>query len=163
MLTDCYTREFIAAHLVPAGEWRPFPRACDREAWATWMAQPGNDRRAEALIAVSSELLGSPWPVLTARGFMDYVRDGDRDRFQRPYFERRRRTGLAAVAECLEGRGRFVDEVVEGVWLICDEATWCVPAHIWPEWDGALPKLERPIVDLFAAETAFVLSEACWL
>ncbi len=163
MLTDRYTREFLYEHLLPLGEWHPFPRACEREAWERLKAQPGNEARIDGVAGVASESLTKPWPVLTASRFMDYVRDGNRDRYQKSYFERRHRVGFSALAECLEHQGRFVDDVIDGLWLICDEATWCVPAHIRPQWDGALPRLEHPVVDLFAAETALVLAESYWL
>ena len=34
------------------------------------------------------------------------------------------------LAECLEGKGRFVDDIANGVWLICEETFWGAPAHL---------------------------------
>ena len=46
------------------------------------------------------------------------------------------------------------DEINDGVWLLCEETSWCLPAH----QPGALPDPARPVVDLFAAETAALLA-----
>jgi hypothetical protein len=163
MLTERFSHAFLARHLAPLDSWRPFPNAADRDAWNALRTTPGDAQRCQHLVDIASESLEQPWPSLIASRYMDYVRDGNRSRYEALYFARRKRVGLAALAECIEHDGRFVDEVIDGVWAICDEATWCLPAHAEREPDGPLPRLERPTVDLFAAETAFILAEAYWL
>jgi hypothetical protein len=64
-----------------------------------------------------------------------------------------------ALAECAEGKGRFVDEIANGVWLICEETYWGLPAHVGVQKAGVgLPDVAEPTVDLFAAETAAALA-----
>jgi hypothetical protein len=80
-----------------------------------------------------------------------FVRDGDRGRFEAPYFLKR--TNLAAAALRLflgVGATRelsLTDIVQDYLWNICEESSWVLPAH------------EHDIIDLFAAETGFVLAE----
>src|ERR1019366_10230059 len=63
------------------------------------------------------------------------------------------------MAECMEGKGRFADEIANGVWLICEESFWGVPAHLGQQKAGVgLPDVAEPIVELFAGETANLLS-----
>lgn len=59
------------------------------------------------------------------------------------------------LAESMEGKGRFVEQIMNGVWSICEESYWGVPAHIR---NTGLPDVENPYVDLFAAETASCLA-----
>jgi hypothetical protein len=94
---------------------------------------------------------------------MEFARSGDRGRFEKPYFGRRDRLGGLALAECIEGRGRFLDEIVNGLQLVCEETTWCLPAHAERNGTDPLARADRHTVDLFAAETAMILAECCWL
>ncbi len=34
-----------------------------------------------------------------------------------------------ALAECLEGQGRFLDPLLNMVWAILEESSWSLPAH----------------------------------
>ncbi|MGD1217291.1 heparinase II/III family protein [Streptomyces krungchingensis] len=148
--------EWAAAAPRP-GAWRPLPTASDR---AFWDAAPAAARRA---LAVSVDAAPArPWTVLPATGFLAYRRTGDRQTFEQVYFARRTRLAAAAVAAALHGpRPDLLDEVVDGVWLLCDEAGWCLPAHEQSgDAHGPLPDPGRPTLDLFTAETGGLLA---WL
>jgi hypothetical protein len=65
------------------------------------------------------------------------------------------------LAESVEGRGRFSDAILDGIWSICEETFWGLPAHTGMQKAGkGLPDASDPVVDLFAAETASVLAWA---
>lgn len=163
MLTERYSQEFVRSHLIPRAEWRPFPPAGDRAAWTDLLAHPLNrERRAYIVGQAEAVLEGCPWPQLPATLYMEFFRHGNRSRYEGPYFRRRRNLASLVLGECFEREGRFLDEIVNGLWAICEEATWCVPAHARNPGDP-LPSQEWEAVDLFAAETAMVLSEALYL
>jgi len=64
----------------------------------------------------------------------------------------------------MEGGGRFVDEVVNGIWAICEETYWGIPAHVGVQKAGSgLPDVTEPTVDLFAAETSALLAWTLYL
>jgi hypothetical protein len=163
MLCERYSPTFIEQHLLPLSAWTFFPPATDRTAWDGLLTHPLNQRRKAWVIDQANQLLDQPWPALSAARYMDYARNGNRSAYEEPYFQRRIRLATLVLAECIEGRGRFVDEIANGMWAMCDEATWCVPAHAEREADDPLPRLDRPTVDLFAAETAMVLGQSAWL
>ncbi len=80
------------------------------------------------------------------------------------HFERRSALASLTLAECTEGEGRFLDDIVNGIWAICEESYWGVPAHIWfQSADNTLPDTSEPTVDLFAAETGSLLSWVSYL
>ena len=60
---------------------------------------------------------------------MDFARTGNRRRYEGPYFERRSALGRLVLAECVEGSGRFLDDIINGVWAICEESTWVISGH----------------------------------
>ena len=149
-----FPSETVKRLLIPRAEWRPYPTSADRGAWE---ALPEAVRRA--YLAEGEAVLDSAWPQLLAVRYMDFARDGNRSRYEHGYFERRRRVEALAIAECMENQGRSLDELVNGLWLICEESSWCVPAHIgWQKAGRGLPDTTEPIIDLFAAETAATLA-----
>lgn len=146
-----FSRERIRAGLLPPGEWKPFPDVTERAGWQA--ALPGLARRVRDRASAHT---GRSWPELPATLFAEYRRNGNRSRFQDAYFERRGAVADLALAECLEGEGRHLDDIVNGVWAICEESTWCLPAH--ERSAGPLSDIHEPQIDLFGAETGATLA-----
>lgn len=142
--------EMLGEQVLPVERWHPYPTAVERDGWD---GLPNSIRAS--LVTEGEGCLGYAWPFLPATGIMEFVRGGDRLRFENLYI--RRRTALTALvlAECAEGKGRFLDEIVNGLWGICEETSWSLPAHLnSPTRSGGLPDPARPVVDLFAAGPA---------
>ncbi len=146
--------ELLRRSIRPRAEWRPWPAADDRTAWQSLLLE-----LKTSIITGAGEQLGRPWPSLPASLFLEYARKGIRANYESVRRARRDRLTLAALAECIEGRGRFLDDVLDGLWLTCEESFWGVPAHIGAQKAGnTLPDVAEPIVDLFAAETSATLA-----
>ncbi len=140
------------------GAFSPGPVFEDR---AAWDALPEAVRHA--LVARGEAMQARPWPQLLASDYRAYVREGDRARFEALYFDRRRQLAALVLAECVEGLGRFLDAVIDGMMLLCEESGWQLPAHNSHVRGGPrlpLPDNERPVIDLFAAETGALLAVA---
>jgi len=154
MLHQRYTADRLAAVLLPRESWRPYPTPLERAAWEGLPAGVG-----EELIARGEAALAAEWPALPATLFLEFARNGNRSRYQGPYYRRRGLLCDLALAECAEGRGRFLDAIADGVWSLCEESYWGVPAHVGMQRAGVgLPDTAEPTVDLFAAETASLLA-----
>src|SRR3569832_768344 len=142
-------------------EFRPAPRASDRLAWG------GLPDWVKAQILTDGEAaLNEAYPPLLASDYLAYTRTGDRAEFEAKYFARRRALDALILAECVEHDGRFLDRIVDGVMLLCEESGWQLPAHNSYERGGkrsALPDADHPIIDLFAAETGAQLAVAAYL
>jgi len=149
-LADCFTDVRLGGHL---GPWRPYPPAADRRYWGR---VPRETR--ERLLAQAAPAGQQPWPLLTATGYARFKADGDRQAYERPYFARRDKLMAAVITAVLTGDTSAAD-ITDGVWLLCEESTWCLPAH-QPSAGlyGGLPDPDNPHVDLFAAETAALLA-----
>ena len=116
---------------------------------------------ADAIVGRAEKIKGTEWESLPATVFLEYRRNGNRSHFERYYFTRRVRLNDLALAECVEGKGRFLDELINGIWLTCEETFWGLPAHLVLEKNhpgSGLPDVEEPVVDLFAAETGVAMS-----
>ncbi|MEM7028960.1 MAG: hypothetical protein AAF629_05165 [Chloroflexota bacterium] len=159
MLTQRYPQEKLAEILIPQEKWHPYPTIEDREGW---LSLPMPIQKAQVALAESN--LGTTWPELQATRFLEYVREGNRTRYQDPHFQRRDMLASFIVAECIEDKGRFIDDIINGVWAICEESYWGVPAHVGVQKAGhGLPDTAEPTVDLFAAETASLLAWTSYL
>jgi len=134
----------------------PAPPGSDR---AFWDAVPQELRTR--LIAGGEAALLSPWSALTASAYRAFTTTGNRQGYESAYFARRRRINALALAEAVAGNGRYVDALIDGVFLVCEESGWQLPAHNAYERDGPrapLPDPARPVIDLFAAETGAQLA-----
>ena len=111
MLTQRFKREELK--LVAQPDWKPYPTAADR---AAWEALPTTMR--ERLIAKGEAALQMEWEPLLATRFLEYARMGNRSNYEAENFGRRNQLIALVLAECAEGKGRFLDEIANGVWLI---------------------------------------------
>ena len=94
-------------------------------------------------------------PLLTYSAFRRYALDGDRNTYEKPYFIRRCAMNTAAVLALIyPEQEEYLARLMDLIYAICDEYTWCLPAH-QPESD----KNNNCYIDLFAAETGMCLSE----
>lgn len=158
-LRELYPQEKIEKVLVPREQWHPWPKWSDRRQWE---ALPEAVRKD--LVANGEQYLGYKWPNLPATLFLEYARNGNRSRYEHEHFARRNALTDLIVAECVEGKGRFLDDIVNGVWVICEESFWGVPAHVGAQKAGSgLPDPAEPVVDLFAAETGESLAWTYYL
>lgn len=131
----------------------------DREAWNSL-----DPEWREKTVSLGENYLGFTWQYLTAVDYMDFTRTGNRDRFEQRFFAKRKALSALVLAECVENKGRFLDDIVNGIFAICDENGWDLPAHNRDDEDFfPLPDLTAPIIDLFACETGAVISAAVYL
>jgi hypothetical protein len=151
-LSGTFTPDDLKTVILAAKEWEPFPRA-----GGDWGAVSEDIRSAH--ISAAEALLGCDWVTPKASVFLEYVRDGNRSRYQAVSFRRRTKLAALVLGECMEGKGRFLDDILNGVWTICEETYWGVPAHVGAQKRGSgLPDVTEPTVDLFAAETGMLLA-----
>ena len=154
LLSESFPYERILDLLTPRNKWHPFPKYSDREAWDKLQLslRKGYLQKAE-------ETLNEDWPQLPATVFLEYAENGNRSNFQDLRSARRRALLNLVLGECIEGKGRFMNAIVNAVWSICEESYWGVPAHLFLQEAGpGLPDVEEPTVDLFAAETSALLA-----
>ncbi len=104
----------------------------------------------------------NPIPVITYHQFRAFFDDGSRFEYEREYyFRRRERLSKCALLYIVYGEQKYLDMLEDVIWTICDEYTWSLPAHLGYVLDNVAGY--RYIIDLFAAETGFALSEINYL
>jgi len=94
------------------------------------------------------------WPSLPASLYLDYKFTGTRINYENLQSERRRILSNLVLGELVQNQGRFLPQIVNGLWLILEESTWVAPAHIVVQKEGAdLPNIQNPYIDLNASRT----------
>ena len=157
--------EFLKNHpmesMLAGGTRTLYPAAADRPAWD----RVPEEYRSE-ICRMAKAYAEIPYPARTATGFLAFVRDGDRQADERTYFTRRRKLCAAVLNACVSPDAG-TDDIVDGIWLICEESTWVISAHNVNPVPGApkaaeypLPDVRKPYIDLFSAQTGMILSLA---
>ncbi len=154
ILSGRFTRSELQAILIQKKDWKPFPRIQDRAGW---------DGLSSAMkrqwIANGEKHLKYQWPSLPASTTLLFVRNGNRSAYEDIYFEKRDVLCALVMAELFENKGRFLDQIGNGIWNICEESSWALPAHFQQgKHPDGLPDVTEPLVDLFSAATGGMLS-----
>ncbi|MGQ7887634.1 heparinase II/III domain-containing protein [Paenibacillus sp. WC2504] len=159
MLADCYDAEIVKEVLLSRENYKPFPTSEDR---SEWCELPQNLKRF--WINKGESRLNYSWPTITATQYMDFSRTGNRVRYDTVLLERRQDLASLVIAECIENHGRFMDDIVNGIWCICEETFWGIPGHGYMmRRQDPLPDVSDRIIELFAAETASLLAWTYYL
>ncbi|RPI23687.1 MAG: hypothetical protein EHM61_19125 [Acidobacteria bacterium] len=154
LISSQVTEQTLEQSLLPAAAWKPYPKASDRAAW-----NKAPEVIRQRVVEEAAKLAGTQWPALPASVFLEYVRNGNRTNFERLRNDRRLKLGTLVMAEVFENKGRFLDDIANGLWATCEETYWGLPAHVGVQKRGSgLPDVKEPTVDLFAAETASLLA-----
>jgi hypothetical protein len=150
---------WVQAHLVAPDAFRPYPLADDR---AAWNGLP--EKAREAYVRLGGEALRTSWEPLPATLFIEFARTGNRSHFEGAAQRRRKALEALTLAECIEDKGQFIDQIGNGIWAISEETFWGVPAHLSAQKAGVgLPDVQEPIIELFSAETGAQLSWTLYL
>lgn len=131
----------------------PFPPADNRTAWEEIRRSLGEEQVKE-VIGQAEASVKSSIPALSATLFLEFARHGQREGYESHRSRRREMLQALTLAECLEGRGRFLDPLLDVAWAICEESSWALPAH-----QGSLTDMEHPVIDLGVAMTGLELAE----
>lgn len=143
----------LALQLIPQNKFKPFPQS--PEGWKAILPDTVITKlikRGEA--ALKTEFKGIPATVM-----LEFVRNGNRTDYEKLSFVKRNQLWDLVLAESVEGKGRFTDKIVDGIWSISEESFWGISAHVGAQKAGpGLPDVQDPIVDLFDAETSAVMA-----
>jgi hypothetical protein len=108
-------------------------------------------------IEEAEKTLDYNWPAVKATDYLEIIRSGDRRQevFAAPY------AALMALVmgELTEGKGRFMDQIVNGVWFYSEQTWWGWSAHLTAQKaPHGLPDADEPVIDLGVGEITNMLS-----
>lgn len=110
------------------------------------------------VIERADNVLDEEYKALKISDYMLFIETGDRKIFERQYFKRRNDCSYISIAYWLTEDEKYKKPLIDLIFHICDEYTWCLPAHVGLENE---PETEFAIgsIDLFQAETGRLLTD----
>ena len=134
--------------LVTDNSWNKSPGYKDRQFWQNI---PANIR--EAYISKAEKYLNYNWPTVKATDYLEIIRSGDRR--QEVYSGPGNALNTLVMGELVEGKGRFLDQIINGVWYYSEQTWWGWSAHFYQQKaPNGLPDVNEPTIDLGVGETA---------
>lgn len=141
-------KRFLAEHSFDEYklDTKMFPTVSDREYWSYY--------EKENYVTDAEKAIDYEWPVIKATDYMAFKKSGNRSVMEAPHNQRRAKLIIFALAELVENKGRFLPQIVNGLYAICEETTWALSAHWADEIPRNIHDPADPYIDLCAGETA---------
>ena len=111
----------------------------------------------DGIIKDADEAVGKDFPALKMSDYTMFYENGNRIIFEKGYFQKRRKCSNIMMAYWLTEDEKYLMPLVDYINYICDEYTWCLPAH--SDLPERKPQSAVEHVDLFQAETARLFAE----
>lgn len=142
-------------------EYAPYPKASQREAWEAL-----DNETSSTLIKMGEAFLGYDFPQILATDFMAFKRTGNRTDYEDKLFAKRKALNALVLAECVEHKGRFLDDIINGIYAICLEPAWQLPPHnsyLRNKPQEILPDFTHPVIELFSCEASANMATVYYL
>lgn len=128
--------------------------------WKEISTHPFYKEQIRAIRSEADRLLHEPIPAVSFSDYHLYFETGNRLQYEFAYFERRKRLNIYAFMYLLERSETYLRPLNDIIWAILDEFTWSLPAHAS---ETLSLKEQHTMLDLFASETGYTLSELYFL
>ena len=136
--------------------WFPYPAYTDRNAWTELLGS-----NAAHLIAQGEKYLDYTWQSVNATAYLAFERTGNRQVMEKPMSANRVALNALILAELAEGKGRFMDQLINGTWHIAHMPSWVLSAHLPRQKTGrTLPDPSQQIIDLASSPVGAQMSAA---
>jgi hypothetical protein len=147
--------ENLKSSLVLGQKWVSYPDYSNRRAWDSLTA----DVKAE-IIAKGESYLKYDWKVVRATDFLEFERSGSQEVMAAPFGANNAALTKLVLAELTEGKGRFLDQIVNGIWYYCEMTSWAVVASIpsYQKSKRSLPDPNEKMIDLTTGDVGSFLS-----
>jgi len=126
LLENAASKFDLKSSLVMDQKWVPYPSYDNRQGWDALTGE-----YKDSLIRQGEKYLNYDWKVLRATDYLDYLRSGSRYAQEGKICANANALSRVMIAELAEGKGRFLDDIVNGVFLFCEYTSWAVSDHLF--------------------------------
>lgn len=146
--------ENLKSSLVLNRQWVKYPSYNDREGWNKFFGEYKDD-----IIKGGEKFLDYQWQVVEASDYLEFERSGNRRIMEAPLGSNNKAITQLLLAELAEGKGRFMDKLINGVFHSCEMTSWALSAHLGAQpTHRSLPSSKYDIIDLTAGDMGNMLS-----
>ena len=155
LLEKTADKQILKEFLLSDQSWVYFPNYNNRSAWNNLFG-----KTKEAYIKAGNNCLNYNWKVIKATDYMEFEKSGNRAIMQNPYWENIYTIMTLMMAELAEGKGRFIPQLINGVFYACEMSSWTLSAHLASEQlsKRALPEYQDVVIEHQSAETGALMS-----
>lgn len=142
-------------------DFTPFHKASEREFYNSLP-----ESKKLEIVKAAEGYLGYEYKEIPITVFMEYSRTGNRSHFEAMNFQKRYALNALVLGECVEHKGRFMDDILNGIYSILGESAWFLPAHnsyVRDTPSFPMPDMTDPVLELFSAETGALLSMLAYI
>lgn len=148
LLAKSVTVERLSFLLLPNQKWVPYPAYTDRSGWDKFTGE-----NKDALIKRGEKKLNYQWRVIKATDYLEYERSGNIHVMENPNSENIIALAEMVLAELAEGKGRFMDQIINGVFYQCERTSWALSAHLPLQLSKrTLPDHTDAVIDLVSGD-----------
>jgi len=145
----------LKSSLIVEQKWVQYPGYPDRKGWDILTAGFKED-----IIQSGVKALDYKWKVIKATDYLEYERSGSRQTMEAPFGANNAAMADLVLAELSEGKGRFIDQIINGIWFTCEMSSWALAAHL-PSYQASrrsLADMKESVLDLTAGDLGSFLS-----
>ena len=154
LLQTAANKAALASSLVQSDQWIKYPAYADRLAWDQYA---GVNR--PTIIKEGERYLQYDWKVVKATDYLAFERTGSRTAMENPFGSNNTALANLVLAELVEGKGRFLDQIINGVWQLCDMSSWVLSAHLPVQKSRrSLQELDEQLIDLTSGDMGSFLA-----
>lgn len=154
LLQQAANVEKLESVLILNQEWVPYPLYTDRAGWDQFLGDYKNE-----YIKRGEKQLDYEWKVVKATDYIEYERSGNRRVMEDPFGSNNTALADLLMAELAEGKGRFIDQLINGVYQSCEMTSWVLSAHLSAQHSTrSLPDYKEHVIDLTAGDMGSLLS-----
>uniref|UniRef100_UPI00321673A6 heparinase II/III domain-containing protein n=1 Tax=uncultured Draconibacterium sp. TaxID=1573823 RepID=UPI00321673A6 len=147
----------LANVLIQDSTWNNLPDYYDRDFWNTI---PENI--AKQYISSAEAYLDYNWAPVKATDYLEFIRSGDRR--QNVFYKSQSALITLVMGELVEGKGRFLDQIINGVWAYSEQTWWGWSAHMYMQKAPlGLPDKNDRTIDLGVGDISNMLSWTWYL
>lgn len=157
LLQRSVSQDQLKSSLITNQKWVPYPDYADRAGWDKLLSE-----NKSLLIERAEKALSHPWEVVKATDYLEFERSGDRRIMEAPFDRNCNAIVDLLLGELAEGKGRFIDQLINGVFYSCEMTSWVLSAHLGAQGaqqsGRSLPDFKEHVIDLTAGDMGALLA-----
>lgn len=155
LLQQSATIEQVKSALILHQQWVPYPDYNDRAGWEKMLGETNR----ELLIQNGERALTHEWKVVKLTDYLEYERSGNRRIMETPLGSNVTAITHLLLAELAEGKGRFTDQLMNGIFAACEMTSWVLSAHLVLQHSKrSLPDHNDRVIDLMSGDMGSLLA-----
>ena len=140
--------------LVTDQKWVRYPQYTDRSGWNQLVGE-----NKSFFIEQGEKFLNYEWQVVKATDYLEYTRSGNRSEMEKIHNSNLNAISALFIAEMTEGKGRFMDQLSNGIFHTCEMTSWAISAHLAHQRvKGSFPKLGDHVIELVSGDIGATFS-----